>query len=1156
MTTVDPAGAAGADRIQRGPIDRRLLELAPSLRAHLLRSGLLAVLLAVVVVAQAEVIAARLPRLVAGDAAAAAGLAAALAAVGLARWVVRDLTERSAAAAVSGTRRSISDAVLDHVAALDEAGAAAATPSRVTSLLTSGMDALDPWIRTYLPALCVAAVVPAVAWTRILVADPLSAMVLALAVPLIPVFMVLIGKYTQDRTDRQWAALQRLSSHFHDVLTGLVTLRLFGRADAQVDGVRANAERYRIAVMRTLRVAFLSALALELLASLSVALVAVEVGIRLAGGSMVLGTGLLVLLLAPEVSLPLRRVGAAYHAGLTGLDAAAEVTELLSLPTTPDGPVSELVERDVVLRSVVVRDPDRGDRAGPVDLEVRPGELVALVGPSGSGKSTVLEVLRGRVPTEEGRASIGGVPVALLSRATREQAVVHVAQTPSPLGDDVHASVGLGAPGADAATVDELLGRVGLGGRGHEDPAALSGGELRRVTIARAALRVRSGGAWLVLADEPTSHLDPELRGTVAAQLAELAHLGAAVVVATHDPSVIAVADRVTELDHAGVPDPTVLAEPAAALPVGRQRLAATGLALPGAAEPSALGHADRVPTLLDEMRWLRQVGGRAQGRVVAARVLGVLADACSVGLAATAAWLIVRAAEQPSFADLAVAAVGVRAFGLGKGILRYAERLAAHDATFRLLGAVRGAVVARLARVVPAGLPHLTRGDLMSRVVDDVDRLADLELRVVAPAVSAVTVGLVATLVMGLFVPSAGVVLLVMVVVGAVLLPGAGATTTGGLASQRARRTSELAGATMELGEHLDELVGGGAVQRRRVAIGRTLDRLAVLDRSSGRRLGRLEGAAGALGAMGAAATVFALGAVTDAPTGPMVGVAVLVPLAVAELLVPLVQSGSLRATAGASTSRIRSVLAATDPVSEPVDAAPLPASSDLWVDSLHARWPGADRDVLRGVDLELCAGSLASVTGPSGSGKSTFAAVLVRFVEPTAGRYHLGGVPTETLGGDQVREVVTWVPQQAWLADTSLRENLRLAQPGAGDDELWHALDRVVLGDWARAMPDGLDTMLGPGGVAASGGQRQRIALARVLLADRGVVVFDEPTAQLDQVTAGVVLAQMLDALVGRSVVVLGHERPDILRASGAVHLELVGGQVTSALTGAGSA
>ena len=272
--------------------ERGLFRRVPALRAHLVVCAAAAVATAIAVVVQAETLASGLSRLVAGDTAAVAPLAWALVAIGAVRGAARWVTDRSGVRAVEATRTQITATVIERLDALDAPGWAATKPANLTALCTSGVDALEPWIRGYLPALCIAAVVPITAGIRILVADVLAAVILAIAIPLIPVFMILIGRMTDDRSRRQWATLQRLGAHFHDVLVGLETLRLFGRAEAQVARVRDVTEQYRRAVLGTLKVAFLSALVLELLSTLSVALVAVSTGVRLADARISLYTAL------------------------------------------------------------------------------------------------------------------------------------------------------------------------------------------------------------------------------------------------------------------------------------------------------------------------------------------------------------------------------------------------------------------------------------------------------------------------------------------------------------------------------------------------------------------------------------------------------------------------------------------------------------------------------------------------------------------------------------------------------------------------------------------------------------------------------------------------------------------------------------------------
>ncbi|MEI2652709.1 MAG: ATP-binding cassette domain-containing protein [Microthrixaceae bacterium] len=350
---------------------------------------------------------------------------------------------------------------------------------------------------------------PLAAGVRILFADLLSAVILLIAVPLIPVFMILIGRLTEERSQRQWATLQRLGSHFHDVLVGLETLRLFGRAEAQIDRVRQVTDDYRRAVMGTLRVAFLSTLVLELLATLSVALVAVTAGVRLADGTISLTTALVVLLLAPECSLPLRRVGAAFHAATAGADAVDDLEEVDALSESADG-TGSVTTGGLHVKALVITDAVRGHRVGPVDLDVAPGEVVALVGPTGSGKSTVLAAVTGDTPIGSGSVEVGGVSIGDLSRDRRRAAIVAIPQHPAALGATVDESVSLGCPTSTTDGRRAALAAVGLDHAEARRPGELSGGERQRLAVAVALLTARMRHVDVLVADEPTA--DPRRR--------------------------------------------------------------------------------------------------------------------------------------------------------------------------------------------------------------------------------------------------------------------------------------------------------------------------------------------------------------------------------------------------------------------------------------------------------------------------------------------------------------------------------------------------------------------------------------------------------------------------------------------------------------------
>ena len=1123
---------------RRGPVDVRLLQLVPALRHHLVVVGVVAAVTAVAVVVQAGVLAGGLTDLVQrGDVdGGLARLAIALTVVAVVRGGAVAVTEWSAGRAMAATRARVLEAVLDH-AEVDGDRASSGLASREATIATTGADELEPYVRQFLPALMLAVAVPLVAGVRILTADLLSAALVAVTVPLIPIFMVLIGRMTQRRTQRQWATLQRLGGHFLDVVEGLPTLRLFGRADAQRESVHRVSEQYRSTTMGALRIAFLSALALELIATLSVALIAVEIGLRLASGSFELYPALVILLLAPECYFPIRRVGASFHAAQAGLDASDDLHELLDRPTLPVGTRPAPRAGTVELRGVELRRNGRRVIEG-LDLDLVPGTVVAVIGPSGIGKSTLIEAVRGRLLERSGAITVDDIDVGDLDPDSWADRLAVIGQrlvaSTSTVAAAVRAGTGVSPDELSAALAAVGLGDLDAGGRRLEE---LSGGQLRRVQVARAIVAVRSGRVSIVLADEPTAHLDADAADAVWRALDGLAREhGAAVLAATHDER--AVADHVVELHSAA---PTVPTAVGPAAPVNRlpdvEAFEVTSLPARDPATPvQSLGDEARpvessrtfswesVPQSWRAVQRVMAMARPARRRFAGATGLGIAAEASTLGLAAFAAWLIVRASGQPDLAELSLAILAVRAFGTGKGVFRYGERLATHDAGLRALSEIRASVVDRLARIAPAGIPGWERGDLLQRVVADVDRLLDLFVRVLGPMVAVVvTAGSAAVISLVLDV-RAGLVLLGGLAVVAVIVPGATVVTESSIGSSITDVRSRVSARVLAHTERLDDMIADRTAPANRRRIGELDTERTRYER----RRTTARALTGAIIAAGPLATVILTLLVVDpgSVAAPILGVLVLWPLAVVELAGSANEAAATVPTVSASAQRVLAVLDTPDPAPATSAAATALGPGPPWItlDAVTARWPGTGADAVGPVSLGVPPASRHLIVGPSGSGKSTLAAVLVGFLPPASGDYRLDDVCVAAVA--DVRRSVTWIQQVPWLADSTVRENLRIADPEADDEALDEVLRAVRLSAWLNHLPHGLDTHLGRGGAAMSGGEAQRLALARVLLADQRVVVLDEPTANLDRTTADAVMTTVLERCAGRTTIVLGHD------------------------------
>ena len=583
------------------PMDPRLMRYARSTRGFLILAVVLGALVAVLVIAQARLLSTAIVDVAQGGSplSAISGTVTALVFVIVARALVTWLGEATAYRTAAKAKAELREQALGHALRLGPLGPASQDPGAVTALVTRGVDALDNYYARYLPQLILAVIVPLSVLITVLGQDILSAVIIAITLPLIPIFMILIGLYTRARVDRQWATLARLSGHFLDLVAGLPTLKVLGRAKAQAQAIQAMGERYRSTTMGVLRITFLSSLALELLASLSVALVAVTVGVRLAEGGMTFSAALFILILVPEAYLPLRLVGQHFHAAAEGLGAAERVFAILETPVPTSGTRTDIPRRPTIeLRAVSVTYPDRSRPALYATTATLPsGSLVALIGPSGGGKSTLVSTLLGFVPPTTGdvvirdntteidladidiarwRERIGWVPQSprLVSPGCADVTVAEAVRLGNPKASDAELTAALTAAGV-LSEIEQLPD--GLDTVVGEEGQGLSAGQYRRVAVARALVR----NPEILLLDEPTAALDGASESSVVDALVAARDSGMTVVVVAHRPAIVELADVVVHVSApltsvtSGLPDGELAAAEA-------QALAATRTALTG----------------------------------------------------------------------------------------------------------------------------------------------------------------------------------------------------------------------------------------------------------------------------------------------------------------------------------------------------------------------------------------------------------------------------------------------------------------------------------------------------------------------------------------------------------------------------------------------
>lgn len=1111
------------------PIDPRLLRRSAATRGYLIATVAVGLAQTAALVAQAWLVATSVVGIVDGggfssDLARRLGLLAGVVAVrsGLA-WAQQWLGHRASAAVKSQLRTEVM------AARLRRPQQAGVSQGRLATLVGPGLDALDGWYAKFLPQLVLGVLAPVVVIVMVGRVDLLSAVIIAATLPLIPLFMVLVGLATQHQLDRRWRANAVLGHHFADLLAGLTTLQLFGRARSQAVGLERTERRHRSETMRTLRVAFLSSLVLELLATLSVALVAVTVGLRVVDAQLALLPALFVLVLAPEAFLPLRQVGAHYHDAADGTAAASEALGLIESadPDQPDDAQIPTVTR-IQMSGVGT------DRTAELSAELRRGELTVVTGPSGSGKTTALHLLMGWLQPTSGRITLHGDDDIVLDPSTAaawRRQVAWVSQDPALAPGTVEDNIRFGTL-ATRQQAREALDRCGgatidLDLLVGDDDQGLSVGERRRVALARALLRVELAGAGWLLLDEPTAGLDADTEAEVIAQLP--AELG--VVLVSHRPAVIAAATHTIPIPlppRAPLP-PRIHAPSTDPRPPQRASISEEGV------DPTGVGVSANVSANASPRR----------GAVVLAVVLGVLAAGCGVALIGTAAWLLSRASEHPPVLHLMVAVTLVRFFGIGKGVFRYAERLVGHDVALREQSGLRISTYRRLMDRVMAGDLTSRRQDLVSRLTQDVATTLDLTVRVMMPRIVAVVVGIAAVVTCWWISPAAGVVLAAGLLAAVLLAPW-----LGDLLARRGQR--DLAAARAALAEATGRAHRLAPEINAHDRIDDQLGELAGHDRG----LRRIEQRAASATGVAAAIQVAALGLVTllalvvsapavvdhrIAPT--LVAVLALVPMALMDVVQPLPGAALARRAAGTALGRVSRIGREAPPIADPERVSDTTARTQarIVLDRVSVGW-NAEEPVLAGISRTITAGERIAVTGRSGLGKTSLALTVAGLLPTAAGRLEVHGR-------------VGMLGQDAHLFDTTVRENLRLAAPHADDATLAEALERA-------GVDLDLDRRVGEHGGTISGGEARRLAMARLLLREVDVVVLDEPTEHLDADTADALLDDIERLWPDALVLAITHDPDSAIEHLGATVWDLTEhatdpgpGRTSSGRTGQGA-
>ncbi len=554
------------------PLDKRLIQRATAVRFFLIAVAIIGIATSALVIVQAWLIARAVSGVFATKTIHFDGpfphliyYVIALLAIFVLRailsWLTAVAAHRCSASVKSTLRTDICSAHLQN-------SSDSTSSATMIHLVTSGLDALDGYFERYLPQLVMAAFIPLMIVATIWIYDVRSALIIIATIPLIPIFMILIGLATQEAIDKRYRLLTRLSNHFADLIAGLPTLQVFGRARAQRQALMKAEDDFRSVTMKTLRMAFLSGGVLELLATLSVALVAVTIGFRVVAGELDLYTSLFILILAPEAYLPIRMVGVHFHDSANGSAAASAAFDLIeAAQSRPHGrcDADDLSCSRIVMDDVRVEAREGKDRLQGCSLIIEPGQTVAIIGTTGAGKSTALSALMGFVPLDGGSITIAGKELSEIDLPSWHRQIAWVGQNPGMIRGTIADNVAMGGRGR-AVSAEVIRSALDRCGAAHldaqrsvgDDGEGLSAGERRRVALARALVAIECANARLLIMDEPTAGLD---QTTEAAVISTLKSLGVTVVVVTHRESILAIADQIVRIDQ-GISTPQPVPTP------------------------------------------------------------------------------------------------------------------------------------------------------------------------------------------------------------------------------------------------------------------------------------------------------------------------------------------------------------------------------------------------------------------------------------------------------------------------------------------------------------------------------------------------------------------------------------------------------------------
>ena len=1037
----------------------------------------------------------------------------------------------------------------------------------VIHMLTDGLEQVDAYVARYIPQILYAIMIPLIMGIAIVDTLPIIGIILIITVPLIPFFMILIGKQADRLNKEQWERMSFLSGHFLDVLQGITTLKLFGRAKDQIKVIGRLSEEFKDSTLRVLRVAFLSALVLELVSTISTALIAVYLGLTLLDGEISFFSAFFILLLAPEFYTPFRQLGAAFHTGMAGKTSILKYEEFMNRqPSLPIGGQSQLKGKvqAIEIKDLTFTYEDSENGVQHISLEAKRNSPIMLVGESGAGKSTIAHIIGGFLTAPKGSVTIDGLDLCDIDIEWWRQQITYVSQHPHIMKGTLRDVLSFGMNVSDEEIIEackevQLLDVInrqqdGLDTVISEGGLGLSGGERQRVALVRAFLRK---GQVLIL-DEVTAHLDVKTEAIISSAIKRLMD-NKIVIIIGHRLQTMHWASTLYVLKHGRIIQQGSYATLLAVdgyfkdlVTSGLGEFSSTIEEQLKTEKSFSLEHREEIDNLIrvdnqdayvlgkdtiqtpevstfklgiQGWKLLFTVLSPAKWSLVLALIFTFLTVFMNVGLLTVSAWLLASAALQPGLTYLSLAIVGVRFFGVSRAVCRYFERYTSHRMAFQGLYGLRVWFYAHLEPLAPAILKRFGAGDILGRIMGDIEVLQFFYLRTLIPPAAAIALTIlvaygVSTIDNSLVAP----IVLAAFILGLVLpfvVYAHNKQSLTAIGPQQGEYKSLLSD-TMD---SLEDVISYGNEQ---LVYDRIQHMMSTVDANKGIiERGMNLGNTLFLGGVQITVVIVAIlaaNALTGAWASVMVAVAAIGTQAWFEALQPMIAAVHHGAESKVATSRLIALADESIPVVEPNEPKPFNANREITFTDVSFGYD-AHRRIYEHLRLDIKQGQSIAIVGASGSGKTTLFNMLERLYD-YSGSIHVGDVELKDISIDTWRNALGTITQDTYIFHASFEDNIRLARPDASEADLEYAIDCASLRSVVERLPDGIHTIVGSGGHGLSGGERQRVALARLFLRKPQVVLLDEPLEGLDQVTRKALHRDLMEYVQDKTCLYITHQ------------------------------